>query len=165
MNENTIQQKLIEKRHLENGVTLYCYDASRKIAGDRWYIQLRCEAVIPVKEEFFQKYGEKDENVAPEMKSAIRRMLGDNITFDMIKERHFVDKKDKNDVMAELLGHVMDHMLSYLDKPLFPQRLLDCRYEECKQRCLLEERQRSIEEPDKDDDDDGPADFSSCFVD
>lgn len=163
MSGNTTQQKLIEKKHLKNGVTLYCYDASRRIAGDRWYIQLRCDAVIPVKEEFFQKHSDKNKNVEPEMEAAIRQLLGDNITFDVVKERHFVDKRDKNDAMAELLGHVMGHMLSYLDNPLFPQRLFDSRYEECKQRWLLEERRKSMEAPDTDDDE--PADFSSCFAD
>ena len=45
-----MKEKLIKTMDLENGMQLNFYDASRKIAGDRWQISLVVRMEIPVTE-------------------------------------------------------------------------------------------------------------------
>ena len=59
--EKMVPRKLIDKRVLDNGVTVYFYDKSRKVVGDRMEVRLLIEIPVRVRKEYFENLedGEK----------------------------------------------------------------------------------------------------------
>ena len=153
-----MNRKLINQQRLPNGIVLSIYDHSQPVAGDRWLIKIECEAVLPVREEFFEEIQEED----AEMLGAIRQKFGETLVFSVVKERNFIAGDEADGAREELVGQVHDNMADYLKKPPFPKKLFARRYAEYKKICLLAQHVKQTEELA---DDDGPADFSACFKD
>lgn len=147
----------LEENTLANGLQLTIHDKSRPLAGDRWLVELCCTAVYPLSEELTAGLVEPD----AELRGAILERLGQHLEFTVIRSRQFIDERDKDAVLAELLAGVKEHMLVYFAKPHFPQRLFHDTCRKLREECRLEQiRFRS--EP-EDAEDDGPADFSALF--
>mgnify|MGYP005839336647 CR=1 FL=1 len=148
---------LLEEESLANGLQLAYYDNSRVLAGDRWLVELNCRALCPLPENPAAAFEEPD----PELHAAVLARLGEELRFEIKRTRHFVDREEKEEVLAQLLAGVKGHMLAYFAKPGFPARLLVDTCERLKTQCRLDrERELSAVE---DTEDDGPADFSAIF--
>ena len=91
--------KLIKQQRLENGIELFMYDQSRLMAGDRWQVELKCEAHIPIEKSFWDIVEHEDSQLASE----ISKILGDRMVFVTTRQRNFVDIKEQEPVFQEMM--------------------------------------------------------------
>ena len=61
---------------MENGLTFNLFDASRKIAGDRWFISILARVEIPVKDSIID-----EEGVSVKVED-VRALIGDKVLFE-----------------------------------------------------------------------------------
>jgi len=158
MKDREGEKNPLEQRTLPNGVTLSFFDGSRPYAGDRCIVELRCEASIPIVEEYWDQ-GKSD---PPPRMHRIRSLMESRLTFTLEKTRNFVPQEEKQATLDELMDQVEQHVLTYLKNPRFPSRLFAKRYDELREKCLLEERQRGFYKPEEEEDK-SPPDFSFLF--
>ncbi len=126
-------EKIIEQQQLDNGIELFLYDRSRLTAGDRWQVELKCEAHIPIEKSFWGMM----EHDAPQLLADVRRILGDRLVFVTTKKRNFVDAKERETVLQEMVQQIYSTMLEYLKKPHFPQKFFMKQYRDACQKVLL----------------------------
>jgi hypothetical protein len=109
---------------LENGLTLELYDQSRPIAGDRWLVFLLARMEVPL------------DAVTEEepLLSALRRVHGDQLEYRAELKKHFVDKQDKDRVLASLADIVLQEKRPYLAHPDFPRRFALARIAELRKK-------------------------------
>lgn len=130
-----MNEKLIKTMDLKNGMRLKFYDASRKLAGDRWLVSLIVRMEIPVANKFVQ-------HVSPsaELVKEMRNLLGDPVLFEQQRERNFVDEAQKDEVFKEIHDIFLNHALRYLSHEKFPEQYVLKRYKaEVKKRSWYHE--------------------------
>lgn len=127
--------KIIDQRHLENGIELLLYDRSRVTAGDRWQVELKCEAHIQIDESYWDMVTEEEDRLLPD----IRKILGDRVVFVATKQRNFVDANERETVLQEMVQQVHSSMLEYLKKPHFPQEFFKKQYRDARQKVLIQQ--------------------------
>ena len=125
--------RIIEQLMLENGIQLMLFDKSKVTAGDRWLVELRCEAHIPVDEGFWAVVSDED----PEVQAEIRKILGKHLVFESIKQRNFIDERERKNVLQEMVRQVHSSMLEYMNRPHFPQEFFKKQYRETRKKLLL----------------------------
>ena len=125
--------KLIKKQRLKNGIELFMYDQSRLMAGDRWQVELKCEAHIPIEKSFWDIVEHEDSQLASE----ISKILGDRMVFVTTRQRNFVDVKEQEPVFQEMMQQVFNAILKYLEKPHFPQELFKKQYSDAHKKVLI----------------------------
>lgn len=118
-------KSLVEQIRLENGLVLNLYNASRKIAGDRWQVVCIAGLEVPVNSVAAEAISAK--GIPPE---DLLKALGDFVTFEKVLERNFVDDAEVNQVQTDLFASMTQSLLPYLSRPEFPLRLLIRRYQE-----------------------------------
>ncbi len=99
----------LESYQLPNGLTAEVYDYSRRVAGDRWLVGLIIRIDIEVTESDFQEF----EN-GKELFEKFREEQGDCVTFEIKKERNFIDQREKDEIFAELLNSIKENTLKYM---------------------------------------------------
>ena len=160
--QGVLAMEIIEQRSLENNMTLTVYDQSKKMAGDRWLIKIICEAELPVDEEFFSRISEAD--IA--LQAEVREVMAGSVKFSATKERTFVAETERASLVELMVADILTNMVTYMNRPEFPERLFARKYEEIRLACFTARHYRSLSGEDRDGDDDvGPADFSACFKD
>ncbi len=127
--------KIIDQLHLENGIELLLYDRSRVTAGDRWLVELKCEAHIPIDESYWDMVTDEEGRLLPD----IRKILGDRLVFVATKQRNFVDANERETVLQEMVQQVHSSMLEYLKKPHFPQEFFKKQYRDARQKVLIQQ--------------------------
>ena len=120
-----MQAKLIKTIDLENNMQLNFYDASKKLAGDRWLISLIIRMEIPVNEVLTDGSQQWLESV-----NEIKNSLGEKVLFEQKRERIFVDESEKEAILKELYDTFLDNTLQYLSKEAFPKQYLLKKYKE-----------------------------------
>jgi hypothetical protein len=126
-------EKIINQQQLENGIEFFIYDQSRVTAGDRWQVGLKCKAYIPIDESFWDMVVHED----PQLLQDIRKILGDLMVFVTTRERNFIDSKEHEAVLQEMVQQVFNSILDYLKKPNFPQEFFKKQYREAHQKVLI----------------------------
>ena len=124
---------IIERRKLENGIELILYDRSRIMSGDRWLVELVCETHVPVEDNSWNLMAGKEPQLAVE----IRKMLGEKLNYSSSKTRTFVEGKEKEAALQEMMQQVYDSTLKYLKRHDFPGRLLKKQYRDARQQVTL----------------------------
>ena len=128
-----MNQKLIKTIELENKLTLNLYDESVRMIGDRWIVTLVARIKVAV-----------DKALTPENRSSlpskdeIAKMLGKEVVFEQKRNRIFVDKLDKTNVLQELSDTFLENTLPYLSHADFPQRFLAKKIKEAKDHQLYQ---------------------------
>jgi hypothetical protein len=120
-----MKEKLIKTMDLENGMQLNFYDASRKIAGDRWLISLVVRMEIPVTEVLIKVPGQSTESV-----NEIVNVLGENVLFEQKRERNFIDETKKTEMFKELYDSFVNSTFVYLSNEAFPRKYITKKYKE-----------------------------------
>ena len=120
-----MKEKLIKTMDLENGMQLNFYDASRRLAGDRWLISLIIRMEIPVVEALIADEGKSMDSVGE-----IKKVLGEKILFEQKRERIFVGESEKQTVFEEVYNFFIDSVLGYLSNNAFPKRYVLKKYRE-----------------------------------
>lgn len=116
---------LVEQIRLENGLVLNLYNASKKIAGDRW--QVVCIAGLDVPVDASAGEALAAEGFLPE---EVRNALGNPVVFEKVLERNFVDEAEAERVRSDLFASMTRSLLPYVSRPEFPARFLIRRYQE-----------------------------------
>jgi hypothetical protein len=146
---------LVDEKELGNGAVLAIFDESKEITGDRLMVKLRFVISLPwsgwMDELLNNEEGESE---------AIRQELGE-LTFEITKERIFVDQDEKEAVIQILTDEVNSNILSYLSQQSFVEKLFKKRLLELKDRKAARPDSAILDESHEEDD--GPADFSACF--
>lgn len=124
-----MEEELIKRIELTNGQTLKLYDASRKIAGDRWQILLIARIEIPVESSLFDK---ADLSVID--MEEVKNAFGEKIVFEKRRERNFIDQKKKDEVLEDLMNSFLSASLSYLSNCKFPGNFILNEYKKYKGR-------------------------------
>ena len=127
--------KIIDQQQLENGIELLLYDRSRVTAGDRWQVELKCEAHIQIEESYWDMVTEEEDRLLPD----IRKILGDRVVFVATKQRNFVDANERETVLQEMVQQIHSSMLEYLKKPHFPQEFFKKQYRDARQKVLIQQ--------------------------
>ena len=128
-------EKVIEQQQLDNGIELILFDRSRVTAGDRWQVELKCEALVPIDGSYWDIMAQEDPKLLPD----IRKILGEQLVFVATKQRNFVDAKEREAVLQEMVQQVYNSMLEYLKKPHFPQEFFKKKYRETHQKVLIQQ--------------------------
>ncbi len=117
----------IKKVALNNGLTLEFIDVSRKVAGDRYQVALITRISVPVEKKWFT-----DKTPVPPNIADIIKKLGPTVAFEQKKERNFVDEKEKQAVLRDILAVAEDYGVRYLGHPDFPRKLILKKYHDAK---------------------------------
>jgi hypothetical protein len=120
-----MKEKLIKTIELKNGMTLNFYDASRRLAGDRWLISLIVRMEIPVVEALMSDEGKSMDSV-----DEIKKILGEKVLFEQKRDRIFVRESEKQTVFEEVYNLFIDSVLGYLSNNVFPKRYVLKKYRE-----------------------------------
>ena len=118
---------LIKKVNLDNGLDLEFYDASKKIAGDRWQVKLMVRVEIPVSN-YLQGLDEVMDT------DDIQKTLGQKIVYEKSMERNFIDDTEKERILIGFCDSLSESALSYLSAQNFPKQFIVKKFKESKAR-------------------------------
>jgi len=141
---------------LANGAEVVCLDLSKKLAGDRWLVKMRCVLRVPL-----TGWMEAELAGGGPRGEFLRRELAGGLEFEQLYERNFVDEKERRRVMAGFLERVEANAAGYLGAEAFVRKLFFRRVDALGERWR---RLAAAPPPAAVDEDDGPADFSACFT-
>jgi hypothetical protein len=111
-------EQLIKTIPLESNLTLELFDASRKIAADRWQVTLKARMAVPVEKAIAGSH------LDPAKAAEIRQILGETITYEVQKQRNFIDDREKTAVLDQLMDAFMRYTRPYLAHPEFAGRFV-----------------------------------------
>ena len=149
--------KHLEDEQLANGVVVRFHDESRRVAGDRWQVRVRYDAVVSVSETFWSLVrGE------PELMEEIRAALGGEIVLTNVNERNFISAEEKEVLVAEIVSRARKNIFGYLADPGFPELYFKRCFKEAREE--IGRRKREVRVPDNEDVEE-PVDFSHLFSD
>ena len=102
-----MEEILVHTMELKNGLKLEIFDASRKIAGDRYQIVMSARIEIDVAEAMASPAcAELDHK-------AVAGALGPRVVFEQKGERNFVDEKEKEAVFKSLCDACLENAGKY----------------------------------------------------
>jgi hypothetical protein len=116
---------LIDRLELDNGQVLEMYDRSRAVAGDRWLVTLSARINVSVKPDYFSEAQAGE----PDFREIVG-LVGETAAYKYDKTRNFIEGKNKDEVLKELMQNFLDNNLTYISKPDFPRRLILRKYRE-----------------------------------
>lgn len=121
---------LLEVIELSNGLSLFIYDQSRPVAGDRWFAKLLLHIPIKVKPEHIVNLIDGN-HPYDEFTIATEGL----VAFQYYKHRNFVDQNELSSALTQLKAEFFASTLPYVSRPDFEARLTAMRYLDwCEQR-------------------------------
>ena len=141
-----------------NVIAINYIDRSRKIAGDRWLVELVGEMEVPITEAFWAAVSENDVDLL----DCIRKKLGDRLRFSISRTCNFVADDGKEAVFNELLSRFEENIAPYMDRPDFVQKLFLKTFNKAREKCVSDWYPPQSDEGHEEDE--GPADFSDLFT-
>ena len=112
---------LVETAVLDNGLTMEVWDRSRPIAADTTKVELYVRVPVRIDRDFFP---------SDEAFDIVRRIWGEDLVFEYVRERTFVSNDERETIVAELLAAFRTHTLPYLGRPGFARGVALARYRE-----------------------------------
>ncbi len=113
----------VESIELENGLNLEIHDLSRRVAADRWYVELKACIPVPVSKTSFTQ-----NTAAPTDIETLREALGEQVVFEHRNIRNFIDEKDKPVILEEMHNSLKTNAQRYFNHPDFAARFLVKQY-------------------------------------
>ncbi|MCG6881895.1 MAG: hypothetical protein LJE96_22455 [Deltaproteobacteria bacterium] len=110
-----MEQTLMKTMYLNNGLKLEIYDISRKLAGDRWYVGMIVRIDIPLTN--LRSTNQLLSNYSVE---EIRDAVGEIVRFQEKRERHYIDEREKDAMLLDMMDSFVKTTLSYLSHADFP---------------------------------------------
>ena len=133
MHENIIPRENLEKSiPLKNGLTLELWDKSRVMAGDRWKITVTAQVDVPV-----EKALEEPISNIQVIFDEIKTLMGESVRFEKKMERFFIDEKEKDETIQNLVDSLLESLLPYVSHPKFISRFVISEFTRAKQKALL----------------------------
>jgi hypothetical protein len=116
-------QRQIATKTLENQLTLNLFDASRKMAADRWLVEVVLQIEVPVRADWFN-----DELTPPAPLADMIAVLGERLSFEYRDRRTFVDAGEKDALVEKMQTDLLAMAPRYYGHPAFAARLIGKRY-------------------------------------
>ena len=133
MHENIIPRENLEKSiPLKNGLTLELWDKSRVMAGDRWKITVTAQVDVPVEKALEEPISNIQVNF-----DEIKTLMGESVRFEKKMERFFIDEKEKDETIQNLVDSLLESLLPYVSHPKFISRFVISEFTRAKQKALL----------------------------
>lgn len=117
--------RLLEERKLKDGLTVYFYDQSRPIVGDRCQVQLLVHVPFEIKEAYFERCTDPVNAY-----QACIAVFGKEVAFRQQKVRNFIGNDKAEAVLEQMKREFMESGLAYLSNPHFAGRYVMKRYVE-----------------------------------
>lgn len=114
-----MQNKIIKKLELADGVSAVISDNSRHYYGGYYHVSLQITAEVPLLKECFKS--------ETEYADAVRR-LGEKVCFRRKLEKMAVPADELELIRQDLLDSFSAHMLPYLMRKDFPRRFILSEY-------------------------------------
>jgi hypothetical protein len=111
------EEKLISTISLENDLIISFYDGSKKIAGDRWQVNLTARIQILTDQVQFTR-------VDPEKRSEIIETVGEQIHYEKKLIRNFVAEKQKEETVTALWKSFLQITRPYFSHRQFAERFV-----------------------------------------
>lgn len=143
--------------NLANGIHVSFYNLSRKIAADRWLIKVKCDALLPLRDDF------ADSVEDTEFRIFVKDRCKNGLVFTVVKERTFIDESEKDDLLSEMLAQLEKNSLQYVGSELFPEKFLERKMEDFKNEFRVRQEMAKVKKNEEEDEE--PVDFSACFKD
>ena len=105
-----------------SSVVVRFYNESRRVAGNRWQVTVRYDAVVSASETFWSQVSGE-----PKLIEEIRAALGAEIVPTKVNERNFNSAEEKEALVAEIIIQARENIFGYLADPGFPE----CRFKRC----------------------------------
>lgn len=110
-------EKLISTISLENDLLLSFYDGSKKIAGDRWQVNVTARIQILTDQVQFTR-------VDPEKRCQILQAVGEKIIYEKKLIRNFVAEKQKEETITALWKSFLQITRPYYSHRQFAERFV-----------------------------------------
>lgn len=146
---------LVDEKRFTNGINLKIVDKSSKIAGDRWAIKVICEISMPIPVDFMKSYSDNNQ----ELFNKFYEKTAGEIRYHIVRERNFIDDKEHDRVIRELVLQFDKTVDDYLNSLTFPKKLVAKEFEKFK----LGYREPEPANTEDTEEEEGPVDFSMCF--
>ena len=124
-----MEEKQIKKIKLGENIFLEIYDASKKLAGDRWQVLMVARVEIPISETLMAAGGQLAEEL-----DDLKATLGETVVFEQKSARIFIAASEQNKVFDEVLNGFLKTSLPYLSRPEFFRRFVYKKYREAKEK-------------------------------
>lgn len=131
--------RLFKTIDFSNGIVINCYDKSRHVAGDRWYVCLRIEIPIEVEREFFN-----DQRLPEEAYKEFIESFGNTYIFSCERERNFIAESEVQVLLEDLLRDFLDNSGSYLKHPDWRRMCVLKAYRDWRERSRLKQLHEEI---------------------
>jgi hypothetical protein len=122
-----MDEKLVDKIELENGLTLEVYDRSRVVAEDLWVVSFVARIDVEVRPEHCE--GLHTQGLAFE---DVRAAAGEKVSYFNEKTRNFIAETEKDEVFRGLKERFLVANLDYVSSPDFPRKLILRQYHQAK---------------------------------
>ena len=113
--EYQMEQSLMKRMELSNGLKLDFYDISRKLAGDRWYVGMVARIDIPLTDWLLTNQILSNYSV-----EEVRNALGETVRFQEKRERHYIDEREKDPLLKIMMDSFIKSTLNYYSHSDFP---------------------------------------------
>jgi len=113
--EYQMEQSLMKRMELSNGLKLDFYDISRKLAGDRWYVGMVAGIDIPLTDWLLTNQMLSNYSV-----EEVRNALGETVRFQEKRERHYIDEREKDPLLQIMMDSFIKSTLNYYSHSDFP---------------------------------------------
>ena len=113
--EYQMEQSLMKRMELSNGLKLDFYDISRKLAGDRWYVGMVAGIDIPLTDWLLTNQILSNYSV-----EEVRNALGETVRFQEKRERHYIDEREKDPLLQIMMDSFIKSTLNYYSHSDFP---------------------------------------------
>jgi hypothetical protein len=111
------EEKLISTISLENDLAISFYDGSKKIAGDRWQVNVTARIQILTDQVQFTRMDK-------EKRSEILQAVGEKIYYEKKLIRNFVADKEKEEIVNSLCESFLKNTGSYFSNRHFSERFI-----------------------------------------
>jgi hypothetical protein len=116
-------QRHLATQSLDNRLTLDLYDTSRKMAADRWLVEVVMEIEVPVRANWFN-----EELAPPAPLETLTAVLGERVRFEYRDRRTFVDAGEKEELVAKMQADLLAMAPRYYGHPNFAARFIAKKY-------------------------------------
>jgi hypothetical protein len=120
------QERTLNQLYLENGLRVYFIDGSSPPVAGRCQVRLLIRAAMEPTEDHFSNY--------PDPKGALGRFISlagpGPVEFQTIRIRNFVDRKEVEKTLEEMMGDFIRSGLKYLKNPGFAAKFVRKKHEE-----------------------------------
>jgi hypothetical protein len=130
----TPEGSLLEEIKLANGLSLFIYDQSRPLAGDRWLVKLLLFIPVRVRPQHFSHIPDAEKAYA-----AFADAVGDNLAMQQERLRIFIDRDAVSETLRQIKEEVLATTLAYVSNSDFEARFVAKRYREWSEELRTEQ--------------------------